>query len=312
MSSRRQRTHGQGALLPPSARPLGLSQNSALPVPGSNGNGHANGHQNGALPQAAPGLPPALRPDSAPVPSEALGAFAAELAIFNRRIEDLLDRERPPARPEDRKETWVLLAALAVVVMFCFVAFYLNQSELRDLHSNLQDEIDRAAHTASSSVERAIGGFHLERLPQTQAELERFLKEKDRRDTQRWAELTAEMERQTTRSGGLIQEDLQQIQDQLEALRRIAGEIQRASPGLAAAPAAGSPEGAESGAAHAVPAIEVKSEAREGRAAGTPVGAPEETPPVPAARPPDPRASVPSGTVSKATVEPKNQTGSPP
>lgn len=298
MTSRRQRIQGAGALLPQPARPLGLPQNP--PLAGSNGNG--------SLPPATPSLPPAVRPETAAMPPEALGAFAAELALFNRRLEDLLERERQPARSgEDRKETWVLLSALAVVVMFCFVAFYLNQSELRDLHSNLQDEIDRAAHTASSSVERALGGFHLERLPQTQADLERFLKDKDRRDAQRWADLAAEMERQTTQNGGRIKEDLRQIQDQLDALRQIAGEIQRANSGLAAE-AASAPEGA----AGAVPALEEKIEARAGRVAGTPVGAPSETPPVPAARPPGPRAPESPSPVTRATVDPKNQPGSPP
>src|SRR5688572_7529523 len=216
MQSRRQSTHGTGALLPPPAR--------VPPAPKTGANGQ---HPPAPVP-ASPALTPPMRPDPVALPPEALNVFAAELARFNRTLDNFLERERtPPRSGEDRKETWVLLSALAVVAMFCFVAFYLNQSELRDLHSNLQDEIDRAAHTASSSVERALGGFHLERLPQTQADLERFLKDKDRRDAQRWADLSVEIERQSAQTGERFQDEMRLIQEQLDALRQLAGEIQR-------------------------------------------------------------------------------------
>jgi len=43
------------------------------------------------------------------------------MSRFNRMLEDL-SREKSGRSPEEHKEMWVLLSALTVVVVFCFVA----------------------------------------------------------------------------------------------------------------------------------------------------------------------------------------------
>jgi hypothetical protein len=286
MSRHRQRKQGQGRVISP-PRPAG-SEN------GRNGHSFAvpPGGLQSPLPSAAKPpaeglLAPVVRAETAPRPmgaglpvvsAEAVGALAAELAIFNRRLEDLLSQERPRGRSfEERKETWVLLGALTLVVMFCFVAFYLNQSEMREMQSGLQEDMERAGRTAASSVERAISGFHLERLPEAQGAVERLLKEKDRRDAQHYSDLLAEVQRQSSQSGTRLREDLRGIEDQLVGLRQLSEEIHQLETEIKKANLPGAAE-------KAVPELAFKKpETGAGRAARAPVGAPQNQPPDPAA-----------------------------
>ncbi len=123
------------------------------------------------------------------MPPAAIQSLAEELTRINRQVLEQVIRDRPQGRSaDDRKETWVLLSAVGLVLAFCLVAFYVGQEEIRDLHSSLQDEIDRSRHSTASSVERAIAGFHLEKLPESQAAVESLLKEMDRRASERIGE----------------------------------------------------------------------------------------------------------------------------
>ena len=152
----------------------------------------------------------------APAGPGSLEELAAQMARFNRCVEDLLQRERPPGRSEDRKETWVLVAALTVVVVFCLVAFYLNQAEVREMHSGLQSEIDQAGRAAVSSMERRLAGLRLEKLPEAQASLDRFIREKDRRDGERLGEVRDDLRRRS-------EEAATDLRREIAAVRRNGG-----------------------------------------------------------------------------------------
>jgi hypothetical protein len=226
-----------------------------------------------------PNLPPAAT-------AQALAVLGREVCILSRRLEDVLTRDRPARAAEDRKEMWVLLSALTVVVVFCFVAFYLNGVEVRDLHSGLQAEINQAGQTTAASLERAIGRIRFDKVIESQAVLDRYLKEKDRRDSQRFSEILEEMGRRSERDQGRLQEELRSLQAALERLKvgsmdtAVAGGSTPAHP---AAPAAG---GVGGGPAAEI-AFQVTSPAT-GRAARASDGVPENGPPDPAARPPGP------------------------
>ncbi len=120
---------------------------------------------------------------------------------------------------------WVLLSALTVVVVFCFVAFYLNHAEVREMHSGLQAEIDLAGQSAVSSMERSLASLRLERIPEAQESLDRFMKEKEHQDKQRFGEILEEVRKQGTRSQVGRREDFQTIDDHLSALRQLSEEI---------------------------------------------------------------------------------------
>jgi len=143
----------------------------------------------------------------------AIQSLAQELTRINQQILEQVIRDRPQGRSgDDRKETWVLLSAVGLVLAFCLVAFYVGQEEIRDLHSSLQDEIDRSRQSTASSVERAIAGFHLEKLPESHAALESFLREMDRRGDERVGEFI---------------EKLKTIEGQIASLNRLSTAFRR-------------------------------------------------------------------------------------
>jgi len=242
----------------------------------------------------APQVPSERLP--APLPPEALGALTREIACFNHKLELLVAREHPAGRsPEDRRETWVLLSALTLVVIFCLVAFYLNQTEMREMQSGLQEDIDRAGHAAVSSLERAISSYHLERLPEAQAAVERLLRDKERRDGERYQEILGELQRQSDQAGRRLCEELRTIEEKLLGLLEFQSEFRtpKGDGEVAAVPA-----GRQAATELALQAPETGT----GRAARAPDGARRESPPDPAARPPVP--ANPSATEKEEEKEP--------
>ena len=183
----------------------------------------------------------------APAGPGSLEELAAQMARFNRCVEDLLQRERPPGRSEDRKETWVLVAALTVVVVFCLVAFYLNQAEVREMHSGLQSEIDQAGRAAVSSMERRLAGLRLEKLPEAQASLDRFIREKDRRDGERLGEVRDDLRRRSEEAATDLRREIAAVQQEMAALRKLLDEARQAGGGTVPAAAGTDPAAAADG-----------------------------------------------------------------
>jgi hypothetical protein len=223
----------------------------------------------------------------AAAPEDALQALTVQVALFNERLEALLLRERPHRAAEERKETWVLLGALAVVAVFCFVAFYLNQTEVRDVATSLEEDIQKAGRTTVTSLERTLAALHLERLPEGQAGVEKLLRDKDRRDGEKFGQVLGELRGQSERGGQAYREDLKALGDQLAGLRQLSEEIHQLQleTRLAAAAAGRSTETAREG-----------TETRASWATRAADGAPATSPPVPAARPPLGQGPGPAGS----------------
>ncbi len=297
MSKRRKRHGGSGGV-------VFLSERSGASVTEGGSRGPRGSSPAGADRRfSAPGteVAPIDRRAMVPIPADALGALTSEMSRFNRMMEDLFSREHPGRSPEERKEMWVLLSALTVVVVFCFVAFYLNQSEVREMHTGLQAEIEHAGKSATSSMERALAGLRLDRLPEANAALERFLKEKDRRDGQRIGELQDAFKGLMEKAGSGAREEFKDIEGELKALRRLSEEIRmaQAQAPVAAVPAPPAPPAAPT-------EIALKgTETRTGWAARAPDGAPGREPPVPAARSSSPSTDAPGPPSGGGPGEPR-------
>ena len=147
-------------------------------------------------------------------------ALTAELALFRRRLEEVIATGFTERRErEDRRESWLLFGAITVVLIFCLVAFYLTQSELRDVRSTLEDEIVRAGHATQKSIERSIVGFQLDRIPEAQGSLEKFLCERDRRESERVNALVGQVVGQLGKQMDAAQRDFRSLSGEIAALK---------------------------------------------------------------------------------------------
>jgi hypothetical protein len=233
-----------------------------------------------------------IQPAPMPVLSlapENVAALSRELAIFNRRMEEVLSRDRSSGRGSDeRKEMWVLLSALTVVVIFCFVAFYLNQAEVREMRGDIQADIDQAGLVTVAALEKRISGLRLEKVPELQTAMDRFLKEKDRRDGQRLGEILQEIQSLPGKGSEVLREDMKALDARIEDLRKTSDEIRRIQGelGFRGTPAAALADGAGGSIGPAGALILKNFQDNSGRAARAPNGPPANQPSVPMARPP--------------------------
>ena len=151
------------------------------------------------------------------------------LAHLSRRLEELHQAESRRFS-EERRETWILVFALSVVLVFCFAAFFMNQMEVRDLRSGLEQELERRSLETAASFEDALDALHLERVPSMHAALEKLIRETGRRDRQSLEGLLAEIRQQ-----GRRRRSDERVGERLEArleilLREISSQTRSPTP----------------------------------------------------------------------------------
>jgi hypothetical protein len=164
------------------------------------------------------------------------------LGHLGRRLEELHQAEIQRIA-EERRETWILVLALSVVLVFCFAAFFMNQMEVRELRSGLEEELERRSTQTVSAIEDTIDGLQLEKLPRLQASLERMLREKDTRDQRGFEDVLDEVRRQGATASQRLDDRIRALEERLEAALRLARETR--APGEDAE--AGAPGGGTAG-----------------------------------------------------------------
>jgi hypothetical protein len=159
------------------------------------------------------------------VPESRLEFVYSRLGHLSRRLEDLHQAEIHRAG-EERRETWLLVGALGVVLVFCFAAFFMNQMEVRDLRVGLEEQLERRSNLTIASLEEALDGLARERLPKLQAAVEKSLKDKARQDGDKLQGLMEELQTQGRKSEAQLAETVQALEARLSLLLKLSREIQ--------------------------------------------------------------------------------------
>ncbi len=164
------------------------------------------------------------RPAENRVPELAAREFViSRLSHLSRRLEELHQAE-VNRFSEERRETWILVFALSVVLVFCFAAFFMNQMEVRDLRTGLEEELERRSLETVTAIEETLDGLRLEKLPRMQASLEKLIREKDRRDRRSLDDLLA-MLRARGEGENSLEPRLAALEARLEALLQATKEL---------------------------------------------------------------------------------------
>lgn len=150
--------------------------------------------------------------------------IAQRLGHVSRRLEEI--HQAADLRvAEQRKETWVLLIGLSIVLLFCFAAFFMNQIEVHDLHSGLQSDLERRSEETVESIQKAVAELYGKNLPKLQAAMEKTLKEKDQRDHSALGKILTELESQGSKNEAQVEESQKLLEDCLERMERLVREL---------------------------------------------------------------------------------------
>lgn len=148
----------------------------------------------------------------------------SRFGYLNRQLSDFQVASAKRAA-EERRETRLLLVALSAVLIFCFAAFYMNQIEVRDLHTGLQEEIEQRSTDTVDYLEQSIESLRNEHLPGMHAQLERKLRERDGEYRKGLATLQSEIENVGTRTGTQVSEALRIMEDHLQRVQKLSRDI---------------------------------------------------------------------------------------
>lgn len=152
----------------------------------------------------------------------------SRLSHLSRRLEELHQVEIHRSS-EERKETWILVFALSVVLIFCFAAFFMNQMEVRDLKVSLENDLERRTLQTVASIEETLEDFHLDKLTKLHSSLESVMRKKDQRDREALLELLVEVQKQGKRGEGReahLNKNLKSLEDHLKAFMDLSKVVQ--------------------------------------------------------------------------------------
>ena len=196
-----------------------------------------------ALPQRRPYGPHALM--------EVQQFLVTQMSQVNRRVADVYELHERRGL-EDRKETYILVFALSVVLVFCFAAFFMHQMEVRDLHSTLHDEIERQEGHTRFELREKIETLGSKQLPELLALVDARLATLEGSEQLARQALNDVVAKEGQRSRRQASEMLLLLEDRLDRMQRelhdmrqlqIEGVAGRQSPG--GRPAKGPARGGE-------------------------------------------------------------------
>lgn len=145
--------------------------------------------------------------------------LATQVSQVNRRVADVYDMHERRSH-EDRKETYILVFALSVVLVFCFAAFFMHQMEVRDLHSNLEDEIERQEGHTRFELQEKIDTLGSKQLPELLALLDARLSTLEQSEQSARQALGVAVSDEGKRSRRQVSEMLLLLEDRLDRMQR--------------------------------------------------------------------------------------------
>ena len=153
--------------------------------------------------------------------------LANRLSHLGRRLEELHQCEINRFA-EERHETWILVFALSVVLVFCFAAFFMNQMEVRELRTGLEESLDRRASETVAAIETTVANLHLDRIPKLKGSIdsiEDLITENERHASGELKNLFASLKAGREANDSRLDERLVQVEAQLECLLRMSRDI---------------------------------------------------------------------------------------
>lgn len=150
--------------------------------------------------------------------------MATHIGHLHRQITDLESLQVRRGQQE-RREAWMLAGGIAVVLAFCFAAFYMNQVQVKELEDGLGQEIRDTSQMHTARLGRTLQHLHQRALPELKESLEQDLArarlEGHARLNRLGDELAALREQSTTKST----ESRQALEHQSASLARLEGEL---------------------------------------------------------------------------------------
>ncbi len=149
---------------------------------------------------------------------------AGRLGHLHRQLSEL---QASGARrvAEERRESRFLLLALGAALVFCFVAFYLTQAQVREVRDGVLAEVQDASERAEEKMASSFQELHSRHLPALRARLETKMQEGRDQDLKRLKSIEAELRQVGDRNAVHLGEALRILEDQLWRVRTISEEV---------------------------------------------------------------------------------------
>ena len=157
--------------------------------------------------------------------------LVSQMGEINRRMADVCEGQQHRTH-ENRRESYMLIFAMSAILVFCCVAFFLHQIEMRDLHTGLEEQIDRQEGHTRHNLERRIDGLTAKHLPKMFSVLNHRLDSMESSRQKARAELVAEMGQRSESSRRQYDEVLRLLGDRIGRLQDELRQVQQsgASP----------------------------------------------------------------------------------
>lgn len=151
--------------------------------------------------------------------------LVSQMGQINRRMADVSEGQRRRTH-ENRRESCMLIFALSAILIFCCVAFFIHQVEMRDLHTGLEEQIDRQEGHTRHDFERRMDTLTVKQLPRMFSVLSRRLDSMESSRQKARAELVAEMGQRGESSRRQYEEVLRLLGDRIGHLQEELRQVQ--------------------------------------------------------------------------------------
>lgn len=149
---------------------------------------------------------------------------ATRLGQLNRQLSDM---HASGARrvAELRRESRFLLLALGAALVFCLVAFYLTQVQVREVREGILSEVQQASDRAEERLASSFEDLHSRQLPALRTRLQAMIEENRDQDSKRLKSMEAELRQVGDQNAVHLGEALRILEDQLWRVRSISEEV---------------------------------------------------------------------------------------
>jgi len=154
--------------------------------------------------------------------------LVSQVGQINRRMADVSEGQRHRTH-ENRRESYMLIFAMSAILIFCCVAFFIHQAGMRDLHTGLEEQIDRQEGHTRHDLERRMDALTVKQLPRMFSALSHRLDSMESSRQKARAELVTEMGQRSKSSRRQYEEALRLLGDRIgllqEELRQVKGGV---------------------------------------------------------------------------------------